>query len=162
MCINRTFSELNGNYITNGIYSIRYVMENDSPRFVLSDIFKSLFYKNPYTMASIFRKSLNLGKVINERDQLVIYVSKEEAEIIFGHMYLITEDFKDFWKTKVVPATDRKYAELRDRVFEAQEENRRLTEIFNTLNDENDALTAKIANLVAERDEISKILGRSA
>ena len=162
MANNRTFTELNGDIITNGIYSVRYVMENDSPRFVLSDIFKSLFYKTPYQMAYIFRKALGLGKVINERNQLVIYVNKEEADKVFDHLYLITSEFREFWKNEVIPATDAKYAELRTKVSEAQEENHRLTEIFNTLNEENDALTAKIEHLIAERKAIAGILGTVA
>lgn len=162
MANNRTFTELNGAVINNGTYSVRYVMENDSPRFVLVDIVKALGYKSVRGQTNYFCRKLGLGKVVGADNNLRTYATKEQVDLILDKSSKTDELIRKFWKNEVIPATDAKYAELRTKVSEAQEENRRLTEIFNTLNEENDALTAKIEHLIAERKAISEILGRTA
>ena len=162
MANNRTFTELNGDVITNGTYSVRYVMENDSPRFVLGDIVKALGYKSVRCQTNYFCRKLGLGKVVGADNNLRTYATKEQVDLILDKSSKTDELIRKFWKNEVIPATDAKYAELRTKVSEAQEKNRRLTEIFNTLNEENDALTAKIEHLIAERKAISEILGRTA
>ena len=148
MCINKTYSVLNGDVVANEYYSIRYVMDNDSPRFVLCDFFKSLGYATPYQSAYLFCKKLNLGKVVTKRNQLVTYVTKEEAEIVMQHMYLKTTEFEDFWKNEVIPATDYKYAKLKER-------NSKLMEMCGNLE-------KKIMELVKERETVMKILNGNA
>lgn len=166
MCVNKTFSQLDGSVVTNGYYSIRFVMENDSPRFVLNDVMKSLGYTAPYVSATTYRKRFGLGKVINDRNQLVIYASKEEAEKIFAHLYLITADFREFWENEVVPATDHKYAALRTETATLKKEvnsekriNADLKRIRDELKKENSDLAEKIAGLLKERATIQEILG---
>ena len=164
MCVNRTFSELNGKKVSNkyGNYSIRYVMENDSPRFVLKDVMKSLGYKSPNMTTHIYCKMFNLGKVCGTDNNLYTYASKEQMEEIFKHLYLITDDFRDFWNNVVIPETDQKYAVLRERNQKLIEMNRDLTDIYETLKVKNSDLAEKLEKLLKERDEIVAILKKTA
>lgn len=162
MCINKTYSVLNGNVVANEYYSIRYVMDNDAPRFVLCDFFKSLGYADPYRTAHIYCKKLNLGKVVTKRNQLVTYVTKEEAEEVMQHMYLRTKDFDKFWESEVIPTTDYKYAELRKNNRKLLDVNAQLEKMAEILKRENTDLNDKIIQFQEEREKIIEMLANMA
>lgn len=164
MANNRTFTELNGNCVTSkdGFYSVRFVMENDSPRFVLTDVMRSLGYKAPGATTHQWCKKCGLGKVVGSDNKLRTYANKEQMDMILAHAYLSCESFREFWKNEVVPATDKKYAQLREEVTEAKETNKRLEEIYEAISKENDELVSKIEKLLKERSAIKQILGKIA
>ena len=169
MANNRTFTELDGNVISNGTYTIHYVMENGAPRFVLVDLFKSLGYKTPHAVAHIYCKSLGLGKVVGKDNKLRTYATKEEMESIFDRMYFMTPEFRDFWELLVVPATDAKYAALRNRnarLVEAnsrlESTNKKLEEVYNVLRAKNASLAEKLDEILQDNTEIENILGMTA
>ena len=161
MAKNNTYSVID-NVITSGDFSVRYVMENGSPRFVLTDIFKSLKYKNPSVTTHMYCKSLGLGKVTARDNKLRTYATLEETEIIFDRMYFMTPEFRAFWENEVIPATDAKYAALRTQIVGIRNEFKELKEINNKLVEENKDLTAKLEHLVREREAISNILSMTA
>ena len=164
MAKNRTFTELDGNCVTskNGWYSVRFVMENDSPRFVLTDVMRSLGYKAPGVSTHQWCKRYGLGKVVGADNKLRTYANKEQMELILTHAYLSSSDFREFWEKEVVPATDAKYAKLREEVTEAKETNKRLEEVYQTLSKRNGELVEKIEKLLEERSAIEQILGKIA
>ena len=157
MCVNRTFSELNGDEISNGTYSVRFVMENGSPRFVVADIAINLGYKPNITY--FWCRKYGLGKVVGKDNKLRTYATKEQAERIIADSMRVTADFIEFWQNEVIPQTDRKYAELQREVSEAQDKNRELVKIYEGLKEQNDELIGKIEALLKERSAISAILG---
>lgn len=150
MAKNRTFTELSNDVVTNGSYHVRYVMENDSPRFVLTDIMDSLGYMNPASSTNAYCKRFGLGKVVGADNKLRTYASKEEAEKIFTHLYLITTEFRDFWKNEVVPATDTKYAALRSEADTLRTEAESLRTETATLKAETATLKTETATLRTE------------
>lgn len=162
MCINRTFSELNGAVVNNGTYSVRYVMENDSPRFVLVDIVKALGYKSVRGQTNYFCRKLGLGKVVGADNNLRTYATKEQVDLILDKSSKTDELIRKFWNDEVVPATDQKYSALRDAVSEEKEKNRRLNEVYETLVKENEELEVSISILKEQRKQISAILGFGA
>ena len=164
MAKNRTFTELDGSCVTskNGWYSVRFVMENDSPRFILTDVMRSLGYKAPGATTHQWCKKCGLGKVVGSDNKLRTYANKEQMEMILAHAYLSSSDFRDFWKNEVVPATDEKYAKLREEVTETKKTNKRLKEVYETISKENDELVSKIEKLLKERNAIEQILGKIA
>lgn len=159
---NRTFSELNGAVVRNGNFSIRYVMENDSPRFVAIDVARALNYRSPGTSTNAWCKKYGLGKVVGADNKLRTYATKEQVDLILDHARLTTEDFRKFWNDKAVPATDHKYAALKKNVDDAREANRKLSEIYESLKVENDGLIAKVKDLLFQREKITEILGITA
>lgn len=164
MAKNRTFTELEDNCVTSkeGWYSVRYVMENDSPRFVLVDVMKSLGYASPSATAHQFCKKFDLGKVVGSDNILRTYADKEQMEQILACAYLSSSDFREFWEKEVVPKTDARYAALREEVKEAKEKNQKLEDIYENLSKRNDELVQKIETLLKERNDIEKILGKIA
>lgn len=158
MAKNNTYSVLNGDVVTNGYYSIRYVMENGSPRYALCDFFISLGYLSPYSKASSLRKSMKLGKIVNERDQLMIYVTREEAESVMSHMYYMTSDFLSFWKTKVIPETDYVYGDLRENMKKLDDLNKTLSRINLKLYSDNNKKDSEILELKTRTEKLLKLL----
>lgn len=161
MCINRTFSELDGKVVCNGYYSIRYVMENDAPRFALCDILKSLGYKSG-CVTNYYAKKFNLNQIVGKDNRLRHYVTKEQAEVIFGHLWLMTSDFRSFWDNEVVPKTDTKYAVLKARNKKLETLNNELSEVYEALKVKNSDLAEKLESLLRDRDEIVAILQKTA
>ena len=160
MCINRTFSELDGKVITNGIYAIRYVMENDAPRFALCDILKSLGYKSAAN-TNYWAKMFNLNQIVGKDNRLRHYVTKEQAEAIFPRLFLMTNDFRDFWNDVVIPKTDAKYAVLKARNKKLEMLNNELSDVYEALKAKNSDLAEKLETLLKERDEICEILKKA-
>ena len=162
MCINRTFSELNGAVINNGTYSVRYVMENDSPRFVLTDIVKALGYKSIACQTNYFCRKLGLGKVVGADNKLRTYATKEQVDLILDKSRKTDELIRKFWEDEVIPATDQKYAGLKKQIKEEKETNQKLAETYRNLKEENDDLLEKIKALLNQREQIGEILGLTA
>jgi prophage antirepressor-like protein len=164
MANNRTFTELNGNCVTskNGKYSVRYVMENDSPRFVLVDVMRNLGYKNLSVSTNQYCKKFDLGKVVGSDNKLRTYADKEQMEQILACATLASPEFRKFWEEEVVPKTDVRCAALRKEVDEAKEKNQKLEAIYETLSKRNGELVEKIEELLKARKQIEDILGKIA
>ena len=162
MANNRTFTELNGDVITNGTYSVRYVMENDSPRFVLVDIVKALGYKSVRCQTNYFCRKLGLGKIVGADNNLRTYATKEQVDLILDKSSKTDELIRKFWNDEVVPATDQKYAGLKKQIEKEKGTNQKLAETYRNLKEENDDLLEKIKALLNQREQIGEILGLTA
>lgn len=168
MANNNTYTVLANDVITNGTYSIRYVMENDAPRFALCDFFKTLGYKCGI-LPNYYKKKFDLGQIVGSDNILRHYVTKEQAEEIFRHLRKMTPEFLSFWNDVVIPATDKKYATLHERnlkLYDAnqrlEETNRKLEEVYAILKAKNASLAEKLDSVLRENNEIENILGMTA
>lgn len=105
-----TFTVLGNNVISNGAFSVRYVMDGDTPRFVLRDIVLDLGYKGVTTGAGTYwSKKLGGGKLYNSpRGQLVNCVTNDQVAELLGRRYKkndspITIAYLRFWTDYVNP-----------------------------------------------------------
>lgn len=160
MTNNRTFSELNGAVIRNGNYSIRYVMENDSPRFVAIDVARALNYRCPGTSTNAWCKKYGLGKVVGVDNKLRTYATKEQVDTIILNARKDSSSFRDFWEEEVVPATDKKYAKLKAAADHEKEVRQRLLTMYQRIRKENETLEDQLKKLLREREAIADILGK--
>lgn len=169
MAKTKIFTVLGDTYVANGTYYVRFVMENNVPLFVLTDIFKSLRYKAPGVSASRYCKMLGLGKVVNMNYHLCTYVTTEEAEEIFSHLNFMTPDFREFWEDEVLPATNGKIENLKKKYEKAKEKISVLNSLLDSEIDKNQALQVEVeelrcqvAQFIKEREAIAGILGSVA
>ena len=100
-----TFTVLGNGVITNGIFSVRYVMDGDTPRFVLADIISDLGYVGVRGLTSHWAKKLGSGKLYNDRRGLVVNcVTQDQVAELFRRRYkntastrAISKSYEAFW-----------------------------------------------------------------
>lgn len=167
---NRTYTELKNDYVTNGTFKLRYVMENGTPLFVANDLFKSLNYKDPHNSAHVYCRTLGLGKVVYKNARLITYANPDEMAEIFKHMRRMTPEFMDFWRDQVLPMTDTKYKAINDQLNKAidvicgmktllnneKNENSRLHGEIDSLNGEVSSLRAQVGSLMEQIENMKK------
>lgn len=94
-----TFTTLGNNVISNGLFSVRYVVDDKgTPLFVLRDIISDLGYTSVNQETDYWAKQFGREKLYSpKRGQVINYVTKEQVEEIlqrsrkrdFGRIYKI-------------------------------------------------------------------------
>ena len=123
-----TFTVLGNGNISNGIFSVRYVMDGDTPRFVLKDVISDLGYAGASTTVTYWTKKLGGGKLYNvARGQLVNCVTKEQVDELLHRRYKgvistapFSNSYEHFWNGFVSVRIEAEKANVRIRELEAK------------------------------------------
>ena len=97
-----TFTTLGNNVISNGLFSVRYVIDGDTPRFVLRDIITDLGYSNISQEGAYWSKQFGREKLYStKKGQVVNCVTKEQVDELLSRHHKkpapFASVFRLFW-----------------------------------------------------------------